>query len=342
MTDRVDDVEQLEDLLSEPTDGVVETMARLEGDVVFLGVGGKMGPTLARMARRASQQAGVRRRVIGVSRFSSPAVQQRLETHGIETIRCDLLDRSRLDALPEVPNVVYMAAMKFGTTGREATTWAMNAYLPGMVCEKFHAARIVAFSTGNVYAMTPVDRGGSLETDPPQPDGEYGMSCLGRERIFSYFSAAREIPVALIRLNYANELRYGTLVDLGQRVAAGEPIDLTMGHFNAIWQGDANAMVLRALDHTAVPPRVINIAGLETLSVRRVAEQFGELFGKPVEFSGTEAPDALLSNGQLGSELLGRPRVTLDQMVRRIADWLSRGGETLGKPTHFQVRDGKF
>ncbi len=342
LPERIDDVDALEDLLSRPTPEVVDTMRRLEGDLIVLGVGGKIGPSLARMARRASDLAGARRRIIGVARFSSPKVRDGLEAQGIETIPCDLLDRAALNALPEVPNVLYLAAMKFGSTGQEATTWAMNCYLPGMVCEKFRASRIVAYSTGNVYAMVPPESGGPTEEAVPGPVGDYAMSCLGRERIFSYFSRAMDIPVALLRLNYAHEMRYGVMVDLAQQVLAGREIDVTMGHFNAIWQGDSNAMTLRALDHAASPPRIINIAGLEVLSVRRVAERFGELLGKPVALVGTEAADALLSNGRLGCELLGHPRVTMEQMIAWIADWQSRGGPTLGKPTHFQTRDGKF
>jgi len=342
LPERIEDVDQLEDLLSWPTPEVVDTMRRLEGDLIVLGVGGKIGPSLARMARRASDLAGVRRRIVGVARFSSPELRRGLEAHGIETAPCDLLDRSALNALPEMPNVLYLAAMKFGSTGQEATTWAMNCYLPGMVCEKYRTSRIVAYSTGNVYAMVPPADGGPGEDGTLGPVGDYAMSCLGRERIFSHFSRALGIPVALLRLNYAHEMRYGVMVDLAQQVLAGRTIDVTMGYFNAIWQGDCNAMTLRALDHAASPPRVVNIAGPDTLSVRRVAERFGELLGKPVALAGSEARDALLSNGRLGHELLGHPRVTVEQMIAWIADWQLRGGPMLGKPTHFQTRDGKF
>lgn len=342
LPERIEDVETLEELLSRPTAEVVDTMRRLEGDVIVLGIGGKIGPSLAHMARRASDLAGAKRRIIGVARFSSPKVRDALETQGIETIACDLLDRAALGALPEVPNVLYLAAMKFGSTGQEAMTWAMNCYLPGMVCEKFRASRIVAYSTGNVYAMVPPASGGPSEDAVPGPVGDYAMSCLGRERIFSHFSRRHGTPVALLRLNYAHEMRYGVMVDLAQQVLAGREVDVTMGYFNAIWQGDSNAMTLRAFDHTASPPRIINLAGLETLSVRRVAERFGERLGKPVRLAGAEAADALLSNGRLGCELLGYPRVTVEQMIAWIADWQLRGGPTLGKPTHFQSRDGKF
>jgi nucleoside-diphosphate-sugar epimerase len=342
LPERVDDVDALEELLSRPTPEVVDTLRRLQGDLIVLGVGGKIGPSLSRMARRASDLAGVRRRILGVARFSSPAVRRALDAHGIETIACDLLDRAALSTLPEVPNVLYLAAMKFGSTGQEPTTWAMNCYLPGMVCEKFRASRIVAYSTGNVYAMAPPESGGPNEDSSVGPIGDYAMSCLGRERIFAYFSRTLGIPVALLRLNYAHEMRYGVMVDLAQQVLAGRPIDVTMGHFNAVWQGDSNAMTLRALDHAASPPRIINVAGLETLSVRRVAERFGELLDRPIALTGSEAAEALLSNGRLGSQLLGHPRVTVEQMIAWIADWQLRGGPALGKPTHFQTRDGKF
>jgi nucleoside-diphosphate-sugar epimerase len=339
---RIEDVEQLEERLSRPTPEVVETMRRMEGDLIVLGVGGKIGPSLARMARRASDEAGVRRRVIGVARFSSPELPQQLQADGIEPIRCELLDRRQLDTLPDVPNVLYLAAMKFGSTGQEARTWAMNAYLPGMVCEKFRASRIVAYSTGNVYGLVPVSGTGSRETDPPNPDGDYAQSCLGRERIFTHFSQTLNIPVSLLRLNYATEMRYGVLVDVAQQVLAGQPVDVTMGYYNAIWQGDTNAMTLRAFDHVASPPSIFNLAGPEKLSVRAVAEQFGRMMNRPVTFRGQEAADALLSDGTHGRALLGHPTVSVEQLMTWIADWLTRGGSTHGKPTHFQSRDGKF
>ncbi|HID75401.1 MAG TPA: NAD(P)-dependent oxidoreductase [Planctomycetaceae bacterium] len=335
-------VDELEERLSRPAPEVVDLMGRLEGDLIVLGVGGKIGPSLARMARRASDEAGRRRRVIGVSRFSRPGLQEQLEAQGIETIRCDLLDRSALEALPDVPLVLYLAAMKFGATGNEPLTWAMNTYLPGMVAERYRNSRIVAYSTGNVYAMAPVTSNGSVETDPPCPVGDYAMSCLGRERIFSYFSQRFEIPTALVRLNYANELRYGVLTDLAQKVLAEQPIDLNMGYFNVIWQGDSNAMTLRALEHVAVPPWVVNMTGPDKLRVRDVAEQFGRLLDKPVRFHGTEAPDALLSDARRGYAKLGRPQVSVEQMIRWVAYWQQQGGPTLGKPTHFETRDGKF
>ncbi|NLF06983.1 MAG: NAD(P)-dependent oxidoreductase [Pirellulaceae bacterium] len=336
------DVAQLEELLSRPTPGAVETMKRLKGDVVILGVGGKIGPSLARMVRRADAAAGVSRRVFGVARFSSPGLKEKLEADGIEAIPCDLLDRERLAALPDAPNVLYLAAMKFGATGREAATWARNVYLPGLVCEKYRRARVVAYSTGNVYPLVPVSGGGSVESDAPNPVGEYGMSCLGRERIFQYFSRLFDMPVAFIRLNYANEMRYGVIVDLARKVFAGEPVDATMGYFNAIWQGDNNAMTLQAFDHAAAPPRAINVTGRRVLSVREIARQLGELMGRPAAVVGQEAPDALLSDSTLARRLFGEPRVEESQLIEWIADWTVRGGPTLDKPTRFEVRDGRF
>jgi nucleoside-diphosphate-sugar epimerase len=339
----IPDLEHLDDLLSEPTDAVVEAMGRLQGDLIILGVGGKMGPTLARMARRASEQARVRRRVIGVSRFAADAnLRQQLANHGIETIACDLLGADYLARLPEVPNVIAMTGMKFGSTGQEAMTWAMNSLLPARICEKFRRSRIVMFSTGNVYGLCPVHLAGSVEADPLRPVGDYAMSTLGRERLAEYCSRTWDIPLALLRLNYANELRYGVLVDLAQRVLAGQPIDVSMGYLNAVWQADANAMTLCAFDHASNPPFVVNLAGPELLSVRRVAQQFGALFNRPVTITGTEASDAFISNGQLGHRLFGYPRVPVAQMITWIADWLQRGGATLGKPTHFEARDGLY
>jgi nucleoside-diphosphate-sugar epimerase len=335
-------VDELEDRLSEPTPGAIEVLSRLDGDLMLLGAGGKMGPSLACMARRAYAASGVRRRVLAVSRFGGGQVEALLNGHGVETIRCDLLDPGQLQRLPDVPNVIFMTGMKFGSTGQEALTWAMNAYLPGIVCQKFRQSRIVAFSTGNVYGLTPVALGGSLEADVPRPVGEYAMSALGRERIFEHFSRRLGIPLVLLRLNYATELRYGVLVDVARRVFAEEPIDLAMGHLNAIWQGDANAMALQAFTLTTSPPRVLNLAGPELLSVRCLAEQFGRLLGKNVDFRGSESAEAFLNNAQQAHRLFGYPRVSAAQMIEWIAAWVQSGGENLGKPTHFEVRDGGY
>jgi nucleoside-diphosphate-sugar epimerase len=336
------DEAHLEELLSEPSPGAIEALAKLDGDMIFLGVGGKMGPTLARTARRAFDAGGMRRRVYGAARFSQSDLPESLERHGIEPLRCDLLDPGQVERLPDVPNVVAMSGMKFGSTGQEALTWAMNVHVPAVICQKYRRSRIVAFSTGNVYGMSPVKRGGSLESDPVQAVGEYCQSAVGRERMYEHFSRTWQIPMALLRLNYATEMRYGVLVDVAQRVFAGQPVDVTMGHLNALWQGDANAMALCAFGHLASPPTIINLAGPELLSVRQVAQEYGRLFGKSALVQGTEASDAYLSNAQLSQRLFGLPRVRAQHMIRWIADWTSRGGRSLGKPTHFEVRDGKF
>lgn len=336
------DEAHLEELLSEPTEGVVRTMKSLGGDIVVLGVAGKMGPTLARMAKRASDAAGVKRRVIGASRFSSPESRRRLEQWGIETIGCDLLDRNALAALPEAENVVYMAGMKFGSTGQESRTWAMNAFLPGLIAERYRSNRIVVFSTGNVYGLSPISRGGSREEDEPNPAGEYAMSCLGRERVFDHFSRTNQTRMTIIRLNYASELRYGVLLDIAQKVFDGRPVSLSMGYLNTIWQRDASAASLESLPHASTPPNVLNITGPEIHSVRRLAEDFAARMGKTVSFEGAESHDALLSNSNKAFALFGKPEVSIGQMLDWIADWVARGGSTLAKPTHFEERAGRF
>jgi nucleoside-diphosphate-sugar epimerase len=338
----IDDVRQLEELLSEPSTSAIEALRGVQGDLVILGVAGKIGPTLARMARRAFDAAGVSSRVIGVSRFSSPAQQEALEHHGIQTVRCDLLSEEALARLPDAPNVIFMAGRKFGSTGDESLTWAMNVHLPALVCRRYRTSRIAAFSTGNVYGLTPSGRGGSLEEDSPAPVGEYAMSCLGRERMFEHFSRAHGTPVAILRLNYATEMRYGVLVDLARRVFRREPIDVTMGYFNVIWQADANAMALAALARSSSPPFVVNLAGAEELSVRATCTELARLLNVEVSFTGQEARDALLSNGSRGRTLLGAPRVDAARLLAWTADWVGRGGASIDKPTHFESRTGQF
>ena len=342
LADSIQDPEQLEDRLSEPTPEVVQTLRRLEGDLIILGVAGKMGPSLARMARRASNLAGIQRRIIGVARFSSGCLEAELQRHGLETIRCDLLDEEAVRRLPEAANVLYLAGMKFGATGQESLTWAMNTHLPAIVCRKFARSQIVAFSTGNVYGVVPATGGGSLETDPPAPVGEYAMSCLGRERMFEHFSRTLGTRVALVRLNYACDLRYGVLVDLARKVFTGAPVDLGMGWFNTLWQGDANATTLRGFDHVASPPLALNLTGPEVLSVRETCERLGKLLSRQPFFVGAEAPTALLSNARRAFSLFGQPRVNADQLIAWVAAWLLHGGPTLDKPTHFEARDGRF
>jgi nucleoside-diphosphate-sugar epimerase len=336
------DIDHLEQLLSEPSQAAIDAVRRVAGDIVVLGVAGKMGPTLARMARRALDAAGVAGRVIGVARFSTPGQQEALEAHGIQTLRCDLLNEDALSQLPDAPNVIYMAGRKFGSTGDESYTWAMNTYLPALVCRRYPTSRIVAFSTGNVYGLTPKGRGGSREEDPPAPIGDYAISCLGRERIFEYFSRSRGLPTAILRLNYASEMRYGVLTDLAGRIFRREPVDVTMGYFNVIWQADANAMALAALAHTESPPLILNLAGPEELSARAASTELARLMGIDVRFTGAEAQDALLSNGARARALFGEPRVDAARLLTWTADWTLRGGESLGKPTHFESRSGRF
>ncbi len=342
LPDTIRDPTELDQLLSEPTAPAIEAMSRIDGDMIVLGAGGKMGPTLTRMIQRASQEAAVSRRVIAVSRFSNDALERQLRQEGIETFRGDLLDERTLEGLPDAANVLFMTGMKFGSSKDAATTWAMNTYLPSLVCRRFPRSRILVFSTGNVYPFVAADSGGCVETDPLAPVGEYGMSALGRERMFEYFSRRDSIPMTIVRLNYAVEMRYGVLVDIARQVFEGQPIDLSMGYANVIWQGDANAMALAALADTEVPPFVVNVAGPELVRVRDVSQRFGELFGKQVRFVNQESPTALLSNGSAAHARYGKPRVSLERLIQWIADWLNQGGVIWHKPTHFQVRDGQF
>jgi nucleoside-diphosphate-sugar epimerase len=334
--------EELEELLSRPTESVIEQFGRREGDVILLGAGGKIGPSLTRMAWRACQAAGVKRTVYAVSRFSDRRVQSSLEGVGVRTLACDLLDRTAVQNLPDAADVLYLPGMKFGSSDQVARTWAMNTYLPALICERYQRSRIVAFSTGNIYGLTPVAGGGSQETDTPQPLGEYAITCLGRERMFEYFSDRQKTPVTLVRLNYACELRYGVLVDLARRIQAGEAIPLDMGYFNVIWQADSNAAALQSFRHAASPPFVVNISGADRLSVREVATQLGQRLGKSVRFTGAETATALLSQTTTAQRLFGPPTVGIHQMIDWVADWVARGGEHYGKPTHFEVRDGSF
>ena len=337
------DTEQaLEERLSRPEEADAAAVAGLDGDLIILGAGGKMGPSLARLARRAADHAGGKKRIITVARFTNANLLSQLASEGIETIACDLLEPGKLSSLPDVPNVVFMAARKFGTTGSEYLTWAMNTYLPGLVAERYRDSRIVAFSSGNVYPLQPVKQGGARESTPVDPQGEYAQSALGRERMFEYGSAKWGTPVVILRLNYAVELRYGVLVDIATAVFERRPIDLSMAAVNVIWQGDANAMCLRSFAHCQSPPLILNITGPETLSVRSIAEEFGRRLGVEPQFSSEELPTALLSNATKALKLLGSPKVTPCEMMNWIANWIKGGGVMLNKPTHFQTRDGKF
>lgn len=333
---------ELEEVLSRPSDADAAAIASLDGDLLILGVGGKMGPSLARRARRAAEKSGVRKRIVAVARFSDKSVRESLTADGIETIISDLLEPGALARLPDIPNVIFMAARKFGTTGSEDLTWAMNTYLPGLVAERYRAARIVAFSTGNVYPLRHAMEGGAVESTPVAPESEYAQSALGRERMFEYGSRQWHTPVAILRLNYAIDLRYGVLLDIGTAVFERRPVDLRMALVNVIWQGDANSVCLRSFEHCQSPPVILNLTGPETLSVRYIAEQFGRRFNLQPSFSSEEMPTALLSNAAKSHQLFGYPSVTVLEMLDWTAAWISAGGSHLNKPTHFQVRDGQF
>ncbi|WP_408007819.1 NAD-dependent epimerase/dehydratase family protein [Pseudalkalibacillus sp. A8] len=335
-------IEQLETVMSSPTQALIEDLEQLEGDIMILGVGGKMGPTLAKLAKRAVEKGKASKTVYGVSRFSSAGLREELEANGIKTISADFLNESDLANLPDVKNVIYMAGTKFGTTGNEAFTWAMNTYLPGRVADRFKNSRMVIFSTGNVYPFSEVMKTYADEQTPVNPLGEYAQSCLGRERIATYFSLQNQTPILIIRLNYAIDLRYGVLHEIAKQVKSGLPIDLTMGHVNVIWQGDANSYALRSLRHCQSPPQILNVTGPETVSIRWIAEVFGEEFGTSPVFINEEKPTALLANASQSHKLFGYPNVTLREMISWTAKWIDSEGESLDKPTHFQERKGAF
>lgn len=332
----------LEEAISRPSIALVEIMKNMTGDLIFLGVAGKIGISMARMAKRACLEANLTKRIIGVSRFSDEAARKFLEESGIETIKGDLVERDFIESLPEIENVIYLAGMKFGSDGNEPYTWAMNSYLPGLVADKFRKSRILAFSTGCVYPFVDIKTGGSKETDFVGPVGEYSQSCLGRERLFEFGSIKYGTPVALIRLNYSVEMRYGVLVDIATKVYNEEPIDLTMGYANVIWQGDANDMILRSLNLCKSPAKHLNISGPEMLSIRDVALKFGKLMGKDVLIKGSENSTALLVNCSEAYDLLGKPKVALDQVISWTANWIKKEKKTHNKPTRFEVRDGNY
>jgi len=331
-------VDDLEAFLARPSRALVDELAKVPGDIMILGVGGKMGPTLARLAKNAAPG----KRVIGVARFSDPAVRERLESWGVETIAADLLDRAAIEALPRVANIVFAAGHKFGSKDAPSLTWAMNTHVPALVAETFRESRIVAFSTGNVYPLTPVGRGGASEASPLGPIGDYAQSCVGRERMFEYFSAKHGTPGRIVRLNYAIDMRYGVLADIAGKLRRGEPVDVTMGHVNVIWQGDANAQVLRCLAHCTTPTEPINCTGPETISVRAVAAELASRLGVTAQITGQESAQALLSDTTRAAALFGYPLVPLGRMLDWVADWVAKGGASLGKPTKFEVRDGAF
>ena len=337
------DVEALETFMSEPTPGLIADLERIDGDIMVLGVGGKMGPTLARMARRAAP----RKRVIGVARFSAPALKGTLERHGVECIECDLLQRRAIERLPNVAdgvrNLVFMAGHKFGAAGNASLTWMMNVGVPMLVADAFRETRTVVFSTACVYPFVAVEGPGANEQTPTTPPaGDYANSCVGRERMFEYASRAYGTPGRMLRLSYAIEMRYGVLYDVASSVFAGTPVDLTMGYADVIWQGDANEQALRLLAHCTVPASPINVTGARHISVRWLAGEFGRRFGRAPLLTGHEAPTAWLEDTTQAQALFGPPRIPIETMLDWVADWVQRGGPSLGKPTHFSTRDGKY
>ncbi len=334
--------ELLDRKLSTPSPKLIEDMSKIQGDILIIGAGGKMGPSLAILAKNAIREAGINKRVIAVSRFTDPIVTRLMKDDEIETISVDLLEPGALEQLPEIPNVIYMAGRKFGTDGQEAQTWAMNAWLPSLIAEKFKHSRIVVFSSGNIYPMMPVHSGGATEETKPSPTGEYAMSCLGRERMFEYGSSKYGTEVFIYRLNYAVDLRYGVLHDIAVNIMEGKPVSLAATSFNCIWQGDANEMALRALLHTGSPAVKVNITGPETVSISHAARELGKLLGKEPIFEGQESDSALLNNSALAMETFGYPTVSMKTLIRWQAEWILDGGRSLGKPTHFEERKGNY
>jgi uncharacterized protein YbjT (DUF2867 family) len=342
LPERIETEDQLDELMTRPRGVLIDFMRSVRSPLVVLGAGGKMGPSLAVLARRAAEAASHPLDVIAVSRFSDPAARHWLETRGVRTHSADLLKREDVRGLPDAGDVIYLVGLKFGTAQNPARTWAVNALVPAHVCDRYGGSRIVALSTGNVYPLTPIARRGSVETDALTPLGEYANAAVARERVFEFLSEEQRIPLAMVRLNYALDLRYGVLVDIARKVHAGEAVDVTMGYFNCIWQGDANEMIVRLLGCAAVPRLAVNLTGPAILSVRELATRFGELFGRPAKIVGQEADTALLSNAGRMVELLGQPATPLEVVLRWTAHWIQKGGRSLNKPAHFEVRDGTY
>lgn len=333
---------ELDQKLTQPSAALIDDIAKLEGDILILGAGGKMGPSLGILAKRAIDESGEKKEVICVSRYSDKDQKRELENKGIRVIEADLMSEEDLKSLPDVKNVIYMVGHKFGTAENQSLSWALNSYLPGRVASRYANSSIVVFSTGNVYPLMKVISGGATENDAVGPVGEYAQSCLGRERVFEYFSRKNRTPLLIYRLNYAIDLRYGILLEIAQSVYNDQPIDLRTGHVNVIWQGDANEMALRSLLHCSSPASVLNVTGPETVSVRWLASEFAKWFDKEPVFVNEEQPTALLSNASKSFKLFGYPSVSLQQMIEWTANWVSNDGKTIDKPTKFQEREGAF
>ena len=342
LPETVRDEDQLEELLSGPSESDVAFARALDGDVLVLGAGGKMGPSLARRVRRALDAAGASARVVAVARFSEPGLAAALERDGVETMACDFLDPGQVARIPRIPNVLYLAGRKFGSTGRPDLTWMQNVVVPAIVAPHFAQSRIVVFSSGNVYPLVAPGGAGATERDPVAPVGEYAQTCVGRERVFEHASRERGTRCLFFRLFYAVDLRYGTLVDVARKVHSGDVVDLHVGHVNALWQGDAGSYAFRALALGETPPRPLVVTGPEVVSVRAAAEAFGERFSRPPRFTGEPSGPALLGDPALCVSLLGPPEVPLARLLDWVAAWVERGGRSLGKPTHFEATDGRF
>jgi nucleoside-diphosphate-sugar epimerase len=333
---------ELDDVLTRPSLALVGFIRNVSSPLLVLGAGGKMGPSLAVLAKRAAESANHSLDVIAVSRFSNPANRKWLESKGVKTESVDLLDSKALARLPSCRNLIYLVGQKFGTAQNPASTWVMNTVVPAYVAERYSEARMVVLSTANVYPFTEPGRGGSLESDPLGASGEYANAAIGRERVFEFYSRRDSISVAILRLQYAVELRYGVLVDIASKVYAGEPVTLSNGYFNCIWQGDANEMILRSLPLAASPLVARNLCGPKILSVRSIALRFGELFNKTPRFNRQEEPTSLVSNSARLCAELGMPGISVETMLGWIAHWVRRGGVNLGRPTHFETRDGNY
>ncbi len=334
----IHDEKELEDLLSRPRPELVEFLGQMDGDLLILGAGGKIGPSLVRTARRAISEGGADKKVIAVDYMPL----EDLRKDGVETIQCDLLDVEAVAKLPRVANVIYMVGRKFGSTGGEAMTWAVNVMAAFNAARALSQSRIVAFSTGCVYPIMHFQTGGATERTATEPVGEYAMSCLARERAFDYFSQTAGAKVLHFRLNYSVELRYGVLVDVAAKVWRDEPVDVTTGYANVIWQGDVANLALLCLSLAQSPARVLNVTGPEMLSIGETAEAFGRRFGKTPKIVGRENGLGYLSNAAEASSLFGPPTVSPERLIDWIAHWIGQGGRLLDKPTHFETQDGKY